>query len=174
MTLSFEGHNLCGHYAGYDPEHYGVGMTRDGGRTFTRVMAFTDIANAVTCPAASKTRDVCRTSGRWRAHDRRRSTARCLQRVTAARRAYGIRVVDIHGRRRAVRMTTPECVRRFVAGRARNGIVTRAPSDGPRILLVQATYVHCALRASFGSRTGCPTARSSVRLRRGLQLDSPS
>lgn len=50
---------VCGNPSGFDPINAGVGVSADGGATFTKLMAFTDVTQTVACAADSNTARAC-------------------------------------------------------------------------------------------------------------------
>ena len=49
----------CGNPSGFDPVNAGVGVSSDGGENFSRLMAFTEVKQTVSCPAGSPTTTTC-------------------------------------------------------------------------------------------------------------------
>lgn len=51
---------LCGNHSGFDPASAGVGVSTDDGRSFERMMAFTEVKQTVACAEAGDTSRACK------------------------------------------------------------------------------------------------------------------
>ena len=49
----------CGHHSGFDPPGAGLGVSTNGGQTFQRYMAFTDVMKRVSCEPSSDAARMC-------------------------------------------------------------------------------------------------------------------
>jgi hypothetical protein len=50
---------VCGHHSGFGPIKAGVALSMDGGQTFQRYMAFTEVMAQVSCESVSSTALAC-------------------------------------------------------------------------------------------------------------------